>query len=217
MSKQPKQERAERTRRSIVLGAATVFDRVGYERASLASICEAAGVTKGAFAFHFASKAELAHAVQQLACDESRRKLVALRRPEASALQELVDMTGLLTELLHTDPVTRAGARLAREFETLRDPSVDCHLCWLELFWHTYQRAEADGSALPGTCARTVAALVWMATIGVDALARSQPAFTDPDGAAPVKNSPQEWLTRIWRVVLPQVASAEERTRVRLP
>ncbi|MFI9270677.1 ScbR family autoregulator-binding transcription factor [Kitasatospora sp. NPDC052896] len=217
MPKQLKQERAEQTRRSLMLAAATMFDQVGYERASLAAICESAGVTKGALSFHFASKGELASAVQKLACVESRARLSVLHRPEVPALQTLIDMTELLAELLHTDPVIRAGARLAREYETPQDPAVDCYLCWLELLWNAYLRAEADRSVLPGTCARTVTALAWTVTTGVDALVRSQRVLAATGQAGTIAEGPREWLSRIWSMLLPQVVSPEQRARVRLP
>ncbi len=58
-----RQERAVITRQQIVNGAAEMFDRVGYERASLAEIVELSGITKGALYFHFKSKDDLASVV----------------------------------------------------------------------------------------------------------------------------------------------------------
>ena len=58
-----KQERARATLASIEATAVRLWNASGYDRVSVDAICDAAGISKGAFYFHFASKAELLHAV----------------------------------------------------------------------------------------------------------------------------------------------------------
>ncbi|MEV6183872.1 helix-turn-helix domain-containing protein, partial [Streptomyces sp. NPDC052015] len=58
-----RQERAIRTRQTILVAAAEVFDEVGYEAATISDVLKRSGVTKGALYFHFTSKQELAQAV----------------------------------------------------------------------------------------------------------------------------------------------------------
>jgi AcrR family transcriptional regulator len=55
------QQRSEETRSHILQSALTLFSKNGYDATSVAEICQAAGVSKGAFYHHFASK----HAVFQ--------------------------------------------------------------------------------------------------------------------------------------------------------
>ena len=57
------QARAVEPRAAIIRAAADVFGAVGYGGASMADICVAAGLTKGALYFHFESKETLALAV----------------------------------------------------------------------------------------------------------------------------------------------------------
>lgn len=103
-----KQERAVRTREAILVGAAEVFDEVGYEAAAISEILARAGVTKGALYFHFASKKELAQAVLANQVDAipevPRRELM---------LQQGVDESLMLAHMLKSgDPMVRGSIRL---------------------------------------------------------------------------------------------------------
>jgi TetR/AcrR family acrAB operon transcriptional repressor len=51
-----RQSRSAATRAHILDAAGSLFARRGYDAISVADICEQAGVTKGAFYYHFASK-----------------------------------------------------------------------------------------------------------------------------------------------------------------
>ncbi|MFJ9610317.1 TetR family transcriptional regulator [Kitasatospora sp. NPDC101176] len=108
------QERSERTRGRLVEAGAELFDRHGYAGATLGEIAGAAGVTKGALYFHFASKDELARAVfQQAEC--SLRSACRALRATASPLQTLIDSGYWLVDALGSDAVVRAAFRLGRE------------------------------------------------------------------------------------------------------
>ena len=50
------QLRAEETKSKILTAAAICFARNGYDASSVSMICEEAGVTKGAFYYHFSTK-----------------------------------------------------------------------------------------------------------------------------------------------------------------
>ncbi|MEK8171457.1 TetR family transcriptional regulator [Streptomyces sp. M19] len=113
-----RQERAERTRIALITAAATVFDQLGYEGATLTGVSERAMMSKGALFFHFANKAELADTVQILACSCSRSRLDALFGRGIPALQTVIDMTHAAALQLTEDPVVRAGMRLTLERDT---------------------------------------------------------------------------------------------------
>ncbi|MFF2744269.1 TetR family transcriptional regulator [Kitasatospora sp. NPDC058048] len=108
------QERSERTRGRLVEAGAVLFDRRGYAGATLGEIAAAAGVTKGALYFHFASKEELAGAVSGQA-ERSLRSACAELRAASSPIQGLIDAGYWLVDALGADPVIRAAFRLGRE------------------------------------------------------------------------------------------------------
>jgi len=59
------QQRSEETYSRILDAAAASFARNGYERTGVAEICHAAGISKGAFYYHFSSKQALFLALLQ--------------------------------------------------------------------------------------------------------------------------------------------------------
>ncbi|MEV6206420.1 TetR/AcrR family transcriptional regulator [Kitasatospora sp. NPDC051914] len=118
----PSQERAERTRRRLIVAAASVIDEPpvevlgGEALPGLDVISRAAGVSKGALYYHFRSKGELVDAVREEARRELRRltaACVASHGPGAG-LDAVVDVAVAVARLLDGDPVCRAGVRLDR-------------------------------------------------------------------------------------------------------
>ncbi|MFF7310808.1 ScbR family autoregulator-binding transcription factor [Streptomyces sp. NPDC008137] len=101
-----RQERAIRTRRTILEAAAAVFDERGYTSATIGEILDRAGVTKGALYFHFGSKEELAVGIFE-------EQLAITLPPQSSKLQELVDSGLVLARRLRSEPLVRASVGLA--------------------------------------------------------------------------------------------------------
>lgn len=71
--------KAEETRQAIIEKAAVIFNKNGYQRTSMAMLCDALGLTKGAIYGHFVDKDDLAveaflHSVRNVA-DRVRERL----------------------------------------------------------------------------------------------------------------------------------------------
>lgn len=105
------QERARRTRDAILEAAGEVFAERGYEGATVSDVYCRAGLTKGAFYFHFASKRDLAEAVLSLQIDHQTYPV--LRRQVK--LQELVDSGFVLAHRLLRDSMLRGSVNLSME------------------------------------------------------------------------------------------------------
>jgi AcrR family transcriptional regulator len=115
----------------LVRSAAELFDRNGFSGATLEDVSRSAGVTKGAFYFHFSSKDELGGAIQAEACALLRAAVYRVVGARLPALQAVVDLTHELALWLESEPLVRASFRTARECGHRGKPFLDFHHEWL--------------------------------------------------------------------------------------
>ncbi|MFI5671154.1 ScbR family autoregulator-binding transcription factor [Streptomyces sp. NPDC051704] len=195
-----KQERAARTRETLIRSAAETFDRDGFSVASLTAISSLAGVSNGALHFHFPSKAALANAVEESAL----ARLLALTGDAegsglpagASRVQLLVDVTHGLAGALRGDPVLRAGFALSGELSRPRPGDLrDRWRRWVE---DTLRLAELEGELRPEAAAGDVVTAVVAATVGFEVLAVRDGAWLSAATVA-----------RFWRLLLPTLVPAD--------
>jgi AcrR family transcriptional regulator len=184
-----RQVRAEETRNALLLAAARMFDREGYDGTTLAAISDLAAVSKGALSFHFSSKAELADAVQYLSCERARAELESLDDPAVPAVEALAAMVRAAAHGLATDPLARAGLRLVRERGTSPVPALDCRQAWRTALERVVLRAHDDRSLRPGIAATTVVDLALALVLHQEAVR--------PD------RDRDSWLTEVWNLLLP--------------
>ncbi|MEU6479741.1 ScbR family autoregulator-binding transcription factor [Streptomyces sp. NPDC047017] len=188
-----KQERAARTRETLIRSAAEIFGREGFSRASLTAICARAGVSAGALHFHFESKAALADVVEA----EALTRMVAVIRAEfpatTSHVQLLVDATHRLADALRSDVVLRTGFSLGSEPSHPAGADLRDHWrCWVE---QELGQAEAKGELRPDVAARDVVTAVVAATVGLEVL-----------GVRDARWLSEATVSRVWRLLLPSVA-----------
>ena len=110
-----RQERAIRTRRTILDAAAAVFDERGYTSATIGEILGRAGVTKGALYFHFASKEALARAVIAEMVQRWGDLRGQVSRSGVDPLEALLGLVGEVIRRLIEDPIARGGTRLLND------------------------------------------------------------------------------------------------------
>ncbi|MEU5520941.1 ScbR family autoregulator-binding transcription factor [Streptomyces sp. NPDC093250] len=160
-----RQERAIRTRRTILEAAAAVFDERGYTSATIGEILERAGVTKGALYFHFGSKEELALGVFE-------EQLAFSLPPQAAKLQELVDSGLVLALRLRTEPLVRASVGLALDQGALGLDRTPAFGMWIDQTTRTLAEAKAGGELLPHVDATETAELLVGSFSGVQLLSQ---------------------------------------------
>jgi AcrR family transcriptional regulator len=166
----PKQERAEITRRSIIRGAAEVFDRYGYAAATLSDVIGHGGVTKGALYFHFKSKEEVARAV----VEEQHRLSVGPTREwvaeSGSGLEAAIRATQLLANQLTSNVIVRAGIRLTLEQGTFGALQIDPYVEWVAVVKQLMQRAIDEGDVRSPVGAEELARFLCGAFTGIQML-----------------------------------------------
>jgi AcrR family transcriptional regulator len=171
----PKQDRAIRTRRTILLAAAKVFEERGYQATTITEILKTAGVTKGALYFHFQSKDDVAQGVlhgqdQQLAVPERSCKT-----------QEVVDTVALQAYRMQTDPMVRAGARLALDQQAIDLDRRGPFLRWSEVIGDLLEQGKERGELLSHVVPAQTAEFLVAAFGGVQSMSQVVSNYQDLD------------------------------------
>ncbi|MFD7456458.1 MULTISPECIES: ScbR family autoregulator-binding transcription factor [unclassified Streptomyces] len=191
-----KQERAIRTRNALIDAAAELFDRDGFEVASLATISAKAGVSSGALHFHFANKAALLDAVVGVAGERLRW---ITRQRDALSLQVLIDASHDLVQGLAQDVVLRAGFALGSHPER-SEHTRDLRREWQSWVEATVERAAREGALMPGVVTGDLSAAVVAVAAGLEALGGRDHRWLE-----------RATLTRIWTLLLPRVVGPAAR------
>jgi AcrR family transcriptional regulator len=195
-----KQARSEYTRLHLIRSAAELFDRNGFAGATLDDVSRAAGVTKGAFYFHFASKKELGGAIQAEACGMLRSFVDKLTATEAGAVQSLIDISHMVARWLDSEPVIRASLRTARECGDRGRPFVDFYLELLSTVDGTLLRAERAGELGEGVVVDVVSTLVVTVCVGIEVLW----------WAGIRRGNMRAGLANMWTLMLPGIVPASQ-------
>lgn len=145
-----RQERASRTRTTLIITAAERFAEDGYAGTGLKSIASAAGMSTGALTFHFPSKGKLADAVVEEAQAVLRPVVGEVLRCPGAARDTMQDLVTALVRLLHDDVLVRAAAWLELEgSEGVRSWSAGWYPELLRLaertWWESPGRPATDG------------------------------------------------------------------------
>ncbi|MER8062466.1 ScbR family autoregulator-binding transcription factor [Streptomyces sp. NPDC094022] len=196
------QERAVRTRTSLVRAAAAVFAEEGYASSSLTTISKRAGVSNGALHFHFENKKALARAVEDLAADTVSGIVQPGPGAETGALQTVVDATyGLLGSFLD-NIVVRAGFELGSRHAL--GPEARMLRVWHEWVEQTLRRAETEGQLAPGVSPDDAAEAIVAVTTGLEALAVGDPRWLA-----------ERRIAGFWDLILAGIAAEPGRLRHR--
>jgi AcrR family transcriptional regulator len=201
-----KQSRSENTRLDLVRSAAELFDRNGFSGTTLADVSSAAGVTKGAFYFHFKSKDELGGAIQAEARALLRTAVYRVTASRLPALQSVIDLTHELAGWLSTEPLVRASFRTARECGQRGRPFLDFYDDWQAALEALLLRAQRRGELADGVDLGHALTLVLATSAGLEMLW----------WAGIRQGSMTDGLTGLWSVMLPGIATPGLGRRLRV-
>ncbi|MGW2342274.1 ScbR family autoregulator-binding transcription factor [Streptomyces sp. NPDC001661] len=195
----PKQDRAVRTKETVLRAAAEVFDEQGFG-ASIVKIAERAGTTTGAIYFHFQSKEGLLQAVINAQPETIRPRL------ESSGVQQLVDITLTWCWQIQVDPLLRAGVRLAVEQGAFGLQDDTSFRDWQRIMEECLLRARDAGELLEHAVPEEIAEIVVSTCTGGQIHSHLASGRAD---------LPQR-VVRMWRYLLPSIAKPEVVERIDL-
>jgi AcrR family transcriptional regulator len=147
------QQRSEETRNRILQSAVDCFSNHGYDVSSVAEICTAAGVSKGAFYHHFPTKQTVFLALMQSwlgGVDEQLRAVMDMAEDVPTGFSQMSQLFG--------EVFTAAGGHLPMFLEfwtqSMRDPAVwevviAPYRNYQDLFAEFIQRGVNEGSLRP--------------------------------------------------------------------
>jgi AcrR family transcriptional regulator len=90
------QKRSKETRTQIISAALVLFAREGYDATGVAEICQAAGVSKGAFYYHFSSKQQVFMQLLNDWLGTLEAQLLDIQQQIQDVPQALLHMAGMM-------------------------------------------------------------------------------------------------------------------------
>ncbi|QMU67971.1 ScbR family autoregulator-binding transcription factor [Streptacidiphilus sp. P02-A3a] len=192
-----RQQRAEESRRKLLMAAAEVFDERGFALATLTEIHNRAGLTKGALYFHFSSKEELAAAV--VAEEATWFGEVDVSGPP---MQAVIDLSHGFAKALLQDVRIRASTRLVLE-HTYVGPDGESHRAWAKRLAELMAQAQQAGDFRPELDPTPVSELVVGSFLGVQTLSQLFANRSDLEAR----------VTLMWQVLLPGLVPASRLAR----
>ena len=185
------QARAEVTRQAIIEAAVDLFEEVGYGDTSLTDIINRAGGTKGAFYYHFPTKEAVAAAIVDQAETRKRDALLRLTSSPSSALENLIEVSFVVAEMIEQDKLVRVGNLLRQALTQVSSAGPGTfHTPSRSLPETVIRNAIAEGDVFDDLDADDVMHTLWAAVLGTRLLSDA----TGDDVYAR--------LAQVWRVIL---------------
>ncbi len=163
-------QRSEETRARVFEAAERSFARQGFDATSVATICQVAGVTKGAFYHHFSSKQDLFLELLRRWLAGLEFQITQLREDTASVPDQLYSMTNLIQDVLKATenqfPIYLEFWTRAMRDPTIRQELIDPFYLYQDLFTEMVSRGISEGT-LKETHPETTARLILAIALGL--------------------------------------------------
>ncbi len=188
------QARAEATRRRIIDSAVELFAELGYGETGLADVLQHAGVSKGAFYYHFDSKEAVATAIIEQFDAKVGAAFDGEFDADSPALEGLVAATFAVQALMLNDKLTQVGHRLCQALDQVSSAGARVYLGWTDRFVDMVKRVIDSGEMIDGVDPNDVAESVWVGILGCNLV------------SAAIGDDPYARLGRCWRVMVRSIA-----------
>lgn len=182
------QARAEATRRRIIESAVGLFAELGYGETGLADVLQHAGVSKGAFYYHFDSKEAVATAIIDQFDSTAIRILEQEFDTDLPTLEGLIATTFAVQALMRNDKLTQVGHRLSLALDQVSSAGSRLYRSWTNRFVDMVTMVIDTGALLDGIDPGDVAECVWVGILGCNLV------------SAAIGDDPYARLARCWRV-----------------
>jgi AcrR family transcriptional regulator len=192
-----RQARAEATRRRIIDSAVDLFTELGYGETGLADVLARAGVSKGAFYYHFDSKESVAAAIIEEYTLRSKESMRTRVDPSLPLLDQIIVATFVAAEMLETDKTSRIGNQLLQSLGQVSPTAINVYRDWSREFTSTLAKGIEDAGLRQGPDAVQEAEAIWAGVLGCHLLSS---AFNDDAYAR---------LASLWRSMMRTLVSAE--------
>jgi AcrR family transcriptional regulator len=194
-----RQARSEATRRKIIDSAVDLINEIGYPAAGLGDIIERAELTKGALYYHFDSKEALATAIIEEGAQSVLGAFRASGRSSSPAMENVIHGSFVVTDVLGTDKVARAGARLLRTFGGFNPAAKSTFQILVTELVERIKIAAAEGDVRAELDAEATGATIVAAMSGAELLASALADGKDLRAR----------FTRMWELTLPAIIADE--------
>lgn len=191
------QARARATRETIIHAAVEIFDDTGYGDTGLIDIINRAGVTKGAFYYHFSTKESVAAAIVAEAYGQIHELVMGtVQNSSSPALENFIRATFAVAERIRNDQMVRVGQELRQALPVGRGAALAAFDTRRSVFAGAIETAIAQGDVLDDVDADEVADTVRAAVVGAHALlgTTNEQVFT--------------YLSETWRIILRGIVPA---------
>lgn len=191
------QVRAEVTRQAIIDAAVDQFNGIGYGNTTLADIIGRAGITKGAFYYHFDTKEAVAAAVIEEAEARKGAAIVEVVSAVSPALEKLIRLGFTVADGIKRDKLIRAGHLLRQSLNQVSQSGPESYVQQPMMLAALAEMAIAEGDLRSDVDANDFAQAGFAAILGSHLLAG---AIGDDACAR---------MAQVWRVMMPGIVAAE--------
>lgn len=170
--------KGEQTRRRIVEAAAPIFNKRGYDGASLSDLMAATGLQKGGIYRHFSSKEELAAEAFDYTWETAWNARLLHLDEKANGIEKLKQLIGNFID--HRSPVPGGCPVLNTAVDAddgnpvLRAHAAKALRSWLSRLQAIVELARERGEARPGSDSRAVASVIVASLEGALMMSRLQ-------------------------------------------